>query len=73
MKTFPIEERMKQLSQLMSEAKEGRFSWMLDQVDTTVQQCGVVVALLECIRQRHVEVSQYEQYGEVFLRYVEEE
>lgn len=69
---IPMEERMKQMHQLMAEAREARLSWMLERVETPVQRCGVIVALLECVRQCVVEATQYEQYGDVDLRYIDE-
>lgn len=66
----PMEERLKQLEVLMREAGEARLSWFLEKVTNPVQKCGMVVATLEGIRQRIVEATQHEQFGEVHMRYL---
>ena len=66
----PMEERLKQLEVLMREAGEARLSWFLEKVANPVQKCGMVVATLEGIRQRIVEATQHEQFGEVHMRYL---
>lgn len=70
---IPIEERIKQIDRTMREAREGELGWLMEQATSTVQRCGVVVAVLESVRQKVVEASQHEQYGPVYLRYRDED
>jgi len=68
----PIEARMAALSATMQATREARLSWLLESVPARIQRVGLLVAMLECVRQRIVEALQYEQYGEVFLRFRDE-
>jgi len=69
----PIDERMRQLERTMREAREAQLAWLMEREEKPVQRCGLLVAVLECVRQRVLEASQYEQYGSVYLRYQDED
>ncbi|HYE05736.1 MAG TPA: segregation/condensation protein A, partial [Planctomycetota bacterium] len=65
----PMEERMGALISTMETTREARLSWLMERLPTPVAKVGMLVALLECTRQRFIETIQHEQYGEVFLRF----
>jgi segregation and condensation protein A len=69
----PIEERVRRIHEVMKAAGEGRLSWLLAEAGQTIQRVGVVVATLESIRKRFIEAIQHEQYGDVYLRYRDED
>ena len=68
---IPMSERMDQLANTMAEAGEAKLSWLLDHEKTVVRRCGVIIAMLESVRQKVVEATQYEQYGDVELRFID--
>jgi len=68
----PIEERRRDIEAAMREAREAELKWLLERVDTPIKKVGVVIALLDSIRQRRIEAHQYEQYGAVHLRFIDD-
>jgi len=48
---------------------EARLSWLFAAEPSRVGRVGILMATLECARQRFIEALQHEQYGEVYLRY----
>ena len=69
----PMEERILQVERTMREAREGELQWLLRLAPDRIQRSGVVLAVLEGIRQRFLESTQHEQYGPVYLRYCDED
>jgi len=65
----PMEERMHAVTASLQATGSGRLSDLLRAQPHPVQQAGVLIAVLECTRQRLLEISQHEQYGEVWLRF----
>ncbi len=65
----PMEERMGALIATMETTREARLSWLMERMPTPVAKVGMLVALLECTRQRFIETIQHEQFGEVYLRF----
>ncbi len=68
----PLEHKIHALIDAMRAAREAKLSWMFEQEQTTSGRVGVLMATLECARQRFVETLQYEQFGDVLLRYRED-
>ena len=68
----PLEHKIQALVDAMRAAREAKLSWMLAQETTTSGRVGVLMATLECARQRFVEALQHEQFGDVLLRYRED-
>jgi segregation and condensation protein A len=69
----PLEHKITSLIDTLRSAREARLSWMFSQEHSRTGRIGVLLATLECARQRFIEALQHEQYGDVFLRYREEE
>jgi hypothetical protein len=69
----PLEVKINALIDAMRAAREARLSWLFGQEDSRIGRVGTMLATLECVRQRFLEVIQHEQYGEVMLRYREDE
>lgn len=69
----PLEHKITALVDAMRAAREGKLDWLFERERTKVGRVGVFMATLECARQRFIEVLQYEQFGEVNLRYREDE
>ncbi len=65
----PMEERMGALIATMETTREARLSWLMERLPTPVAKVGMLVALLECTRQRFIETIHHEEYGEVYLRF----
>jgi segregation and condensation protein A len=65
----PMEARMSSLATTMQAAGRARLGDLLAAVLHRVQRAGVLIAVLECTRQRLLEITQHEQYGDVHLRY----
>jgi segregation and condensation protein A len=68
----PLEHKINALVDAMRAAREAKLSWMFAQETTTSGRVGVLMATLECARQRFVEALQHEQFGDVLLRYRED-
>jgi segregation and condensation protein A len=68
----PLEHKIHALIDTMRSAREAKLSWMFGQEKTTSGRVGVLMATLECARQRFVEALQHEQFGDVLLRYRED-
>ena len=69
----PIEERVNKIEDAMKAAKEAQLSWLITHEETPISRVGVVVASLTAVRKRVMEASQHEQYGPVYLNYLEQE
>ncbi len=69
----PLEHKINALVDAMRAAREAKLSWILAKETTTSGRVGVLMATLECARQRFVEALQHEQFGDVLLRYREDE
>ena len=69
----PLETKIATLVDALRSSREARLSWLFDREPTRVGRVGMLMATLECARQRFVEALQHEQFGEVFLRYREDE
>ena len=69
----PIEERVKKIEHAMETAKEAQLSWLIAYEETPISRVGVVVASLTAVRKRVMEASQHEQYGPVYLNYLEQD
>jgi len=67
----PMEARMAAVTASLHALGRGRLSDLLTPLPHAVQRVGVLVAVLECTRQRLIEITQHEQYGEVDLRFRE--
>jgi hypothetical protein len=57
----------------MRSAREAKLQWMFEQEKTISGRVGVLMATLECARQRYVEARQPVQFGDILLRYREDE
>lgn len=68
----PLEHKIHALVDAMRAAREAKLSWMFAQETTTSGRVGMLMATLECARQRFVEALQHQQFGEVLLRYRED-
>lgn len=68
----PLEHKIHALIDTMRSTREAKLSWMFEQEKTTSGRVGVLMATLECARQRYVEALQHEQFGDVLLRYRED-
>lgn len=66
---IPMEERMSAVTTALQATGAGRLGDLLRAQPHPVQQAGVLIAVLECTRQRLLELTQHEQYGEVHLRF----
>lgn len=69
----PLEHKIHAMIDTMRSTREAKLSWMFAQEKTTSGRVGVLMATLECARQRYVEALQHEQFGDVLLRYREDE
>jgi len=65
----PMDARMAAVTSSLQATGHGRLSELLRAQPHPVQQAGVLIAVLECTRQRLLELTQHEQYGEVRLRF----
>ncbi len=65
----PIEGRITSLIENLRASGEARLSWLFAAEPNRVGRVGILMATLECARQRFIEALQHEQFGEVFLRY----
>ena len=77
-RTVPIDDvpltlRINALIELMRERRRTTMRELLAQEQATTSRLGVVLATLECTRQRFVELKQLEQYGNVDLRWRDDE
>lgn len=70
---IPIDERVKKIEAAMAAAREAQLAWLLAQEDKPISRVGVVVASLEAMRKRVMEAIQHEQYGPIYLHYLEDE
>jgi segregation and condensation protein A len=68
----PLEHKIHALIDAMRATREAKLSAMFAQEKTTSGRVGVLMATLECARQRYVEALQHEQFGDVLLRYRED-
>lgn len=68
----PLEHKIHAMIDTMRASREAKLSWMFQQEKTTSGRVGVLMATLECARQRYVEALQHEQFGDVLLRYRED-
>ncbi len=69
----PLEHKITVLVDAMRAAREGKLSWLFEREHSKTGRVGMLLATLECARQRFIEVLQYEQFGDVNLRYREDE
>jgi segregation and condensation protein A len=69
----PLEVKINALIDAMRAAREARLSWLFGREGSRIGRVGTMLATLECVRQRFLEAIQHEQYGEVTLRYREDE
>jgi segregation and condensation protein A len=69
----PLEVKINILIDAMRATREARLSWLFEKEGTRIGKVGTLMATLECARQRFIEALQHEQYGEVFLRYREDQ
>jgi segregation and condensation protein A len=69
----PLEHKIHAMIDTMRATREAKLSWLFQQEKTTSGRVGVLMATLECARQRYVEACQPEQFGDVLLRYREDE
>lgn len=69
----PLEHKITALVDAMRAAREGKLSWLFERERSMTGRVGTLLATLECARQRFIEVLQYEQFGDVNLRYREDE
>lgn len=69
----PLEHKITVLVDAMRAAREGKLGWLFERERTKIGRVGMLMATLECARQRFIEVIQYEQFGDVNLRYREDE
>lgn len=68
----PLEHKIHALIDTMRATRAAKLSEMFAQEKTTSGRVGVLMATLECARQRYVEALQHEQFGDVLLRYRED-
>ncbi len=68
----PMEHRMAALAATLQASGETCLSRLFQATPARVGRVGILVALLECVRQRIVEAVQHEQYGDVHLRFRDE-
>ncbi len=69
----PLEVKINILIDAMRATREARLSWLFEKEGTRIGKVGTLMATLECARQRFIEALQHEQYGEVYLRYREDQ
>jgi segregation and condensation protein A len=69
----PLEVKINILIDAMRASREARLSWLFEKEGTRIGKVVTLMATLECARQRFIEALQHEQYGEVFLRYREDQ
>jgi segregation and condensation protein A len=69
----PMEVKISILIDAMRASREARLSWLFEKEGTRIGKVGTLMATLECARQRFIEALQHQQYGEVFLRYREDQ
>ena len=69
----PLGVKIATLIDAMRAAREARLSWMFVKEGSRIGKVGTFMATLECVRQRFIEALQHEQFGEVFLRYREDQ
>ncbi len=69
----PLERKINALVDALRAAREAKLSAMFAQETTVSGRVGVLMATLECARQRLVEALQHEQFGDVLLRYREDQ
>jgi segregation and condensation protein A len=69
----PLERKINALVDALRATREAKLSAMFAQETTVSGRVGVLMATLECARQRLVEALQHEQFGDVLLRYREDQ
>ena len=69
----PLERKINALVDALRGTREAKLSAMFAQETTVSGRVGVLMATLECARQRLVEALQHEQFGDVLLRYREDQ
>ena len=69
----PLEVKITAMIDAMRASREARLSWLFERDTTRIGKVGTLMATLECARQRFIEAIQHEQYGDVFLRYREDQ
>ena len=69
----PLERKINALVDDLRATREAKLSAMFAQETTVSGRVGVLMATLECARQRLVEALQHEQFGDVLLRYREDQ
>jgi segregation and condensation protein A len=69
----PLERKINALVDALRATREAKLSAMFAQETTISGRVGVLMATLECARQRFVEALQHEQFGDVLLRYREDQ
>ena len=69
----PLERKINALVDALRATREAKLSAMFAQETTISGRVGVLMATLECARQRLVEALQHEQFGDVLLRYREDQ
>jgi segregation and condensation protein A len=68
---LPLETRIIALADQVRERRQARLGELLAAEPTKVGRVGILLATLECARQKLLEAEQHEQYGEVLLRWRE--
>lgn len=68
---IPIDDRVKKIEAVMSSAREAQLAWLLTGEEKPIARVGVVIASLEALRKRVIEAHQHEQYGPVYLHYLD--
>jgi segregation and condensation protein A len=64
----PIERRITELIDRLRASGEARLGWLFAAEPNRIGRVGILMATLECVRQRFFEATQHEQYGEVYLK-----
>ncbi|MBA3708730.1 MAG: segregation/condensation protein A [Planctomycetes bacterium] len=65
----PLEVRINALIDTLRMTGEARLGWLFAAESSRLGRVGILMATLECVRQRFFESIQHEQYGEVYLTY----
>jgi hypothetical protein len=68
-----MEQKINGMIDTMRAKREATLRTFFEQETTLSGRVGVVMATLECARQRFIEAKQYEQFGDVLLRYREDQ
>ena len=69
----PLEHKINGMIDIMRSSRESTLKKFFALENTVSGRVGVVMATLECARQRFIEAKQFEQFGEVILRYREDQ